>query len=434
MFKLIAAAALSVGLMLGTPAAAQGLFSPVIEVNGDPITRFELEQRALMLAALRAPGDPATEARTQLIDDRLKMQIVRGAGFVPSEDQVLQGMDEFASRASLTREEFLAALAQEGVEPETFRDFVEVGIAWREYVGQRFGPRTQVTDEEIDRALSRASGSTGLRVLLSEIIIPIPPGQEDDVRALAREISEMTTEAAFADAARRYSATATREDGGRLPWQTLSELPPPLRPIILQLAPGDVSEPLNLTDAVALFQLRAMQELPYAPPEYGAIEYAAYYLPGGRSPETLAEAAEIMARVDKCDDLYGVAYGQPAERLDRQTLPPGDLPDDIAFELAKLDDGEVSTALTRNNGQTLVFLMLCGRSLALDLAEELPAAPADTVESQDVELDPDAEVPPPDPVAEARQQVALGLRNRRLETLAEGFLSQLRADARIVEP
>ena len=78
------------------------------------------------------------------------------------------------------------------------------------------------------------------------------------------------------------------------------------------------------------------------------------------------------------------------------------MPRDIALELSKLDGGEFSTNLTTNNGQTLMLLMLCERTPAL---------------SQEA----------------SREELTLQLRNRRLQALADGYLEQLRADARIIE-
>ena len=59
------------------------------------------------------------------------------------------------------------------------------------------------------------------------------------------------------------------------------------------------------------------------------------------------------------------AYRATAKKVMRRlrgSLPPADIPQDIAIELSKLDPGEVSTALTRSGGETLVFLMLCARN------------------------------------------------------------------------
>ncbi len=397
----LSALALGVALALGPrPADAQNLFAPVIKINESVVTAYELEQRQRMLTVLRAPGNVAELAREQLIDDRLRIQAANAAGIVPSEEEVLDGMTEFAGRANLSREEFIQALEGNGVAAQTFRDFVRAGLSWRLLVQARFGGRVNLSEAEIDRALG-ASGGSSVRVLLSEIIMPAPPQQAEAVRERAERISQTTSEAAFSQAARQFSATATRQAGGRLPWQNLEDLPPVLRPLVLGLAPGEVTDPIPITNAVALFQLRGIEEVGYTPPTYSAIEYAAYYIPGGRSEATLAQARVLASQVDRCDDLYGVAKGQPEEMLDRQALPPAEIPTDIAFELSKLDPGEVSTALTRSNGQTLMFLMLCGRTG--EISEDLD-----------------------------RDQFALGLRNQRLNSLAESYLSQLRADARIV--
>ena len=256
---------------------------------------------------------------------------------------------------------------------------------------------------DLERAKSAVTGQTGVRVLLSEIIMPTGNVNPQVVQERAARISEITSVSAFSAEARRYSATATRGNGGRLPWQSITDLPPVLRSIVLALAPGEVSDPLPIDGAIALFQLRDIEELDTATPEYSAIEYAAYYIAGGRSDAALARAARVKADVDTCDDLYGVAQGQPESVLERGTKAPEELPTDIAFELAKLDAGEVSTALTRSNGETLVFLMMCGRTPKLE-----DEGPTD-------------------------EDLTGFIRNQRLQSFSDGYLEQLRAEARIVE-
>ena len=397
-----AAAALLIAPLTPLPVPAQGLFSPAIKVDEMVITNYEINQRMAFLEVLRAPGNPRDLAREQLIEDRLKLREAEALGITVSPEQIAAGMEEFAGRANLTADQLIAELSGLGVSAVTFRDFVRAGVAWREVVRARFAGSAQVSEAEIDRALNAAGGGSSVRVLLAEIIMPAPPAEAEAVMARAQRIARTTSEAEFAAAARQYSATATARSGGKLPWQQIEDLPPVLRPLVLELSPGEVTDPLAIPNAVALFQLRALEETEYAPPSYSAVEYAAYYMAGGRSEQTLAQAVGITARIDTCDDLYGVAKGQPEEVLDRSTLPPDQIPDDIAIELAKLDPGETSTALTRAGGETLVLLMLCGRSPAVEEAPD-------------------------------REAVTTGLRNRRVGTLSESFLEQLRADARIVE-
>ena len=398
------AVALTLAFALSTtamPATAQGLFAPAITVDSAVITNYELEQRARFMGVLRTPGDPQVMAREELIKDRLKMAALEDAGIAPSEEEITAGMTELAGRANLSLNEFLQALQQNGIAPETLRDFTSVGIGWREYVGSRFLSRARPTEAEIDRAMGQA-GSGGVQVLLSELIVPINEQNAAQVNQLTDQVGELTSFAAFSSAATQYSAADSRTNGGRLPWMNLTKLPPQLQSVVLALKPGEITEPLALQSAVAMFQMRGIREVTGANQRFAAIEYAAYYIPGGRSAEALAQGQKIANSIDNCDDLYGIAKAQDPSVLDRQSLVPADIPRDIAIELAKLDPNETSLTLTRNEGQTLMLLMLCGRTAELGEGE-------------------------------SRETVANALVQQRLASFADSFLEQLRADARIIE-
>lgn len=393
--------AVCVMMATGPLAHAQNLFAPVVRVNDHVVTEYEVQQRLRFLQVLTAPNATREAVIEGLIDDRLRGDEAKSVGIELTKEGLEAGLAEFASRANLSTEEFVKALGQAGVEPETFRDFVANSLVWREYIRARYTRSVDISDADIDRALARSGAGSGIRVLVSEIIIPAPPQNAARVRALAERISQSQSEAEFSNYARQYSATASRGAGGRVPWQNVEKLPPSLRPLILGLAPGEVTAPLPIPNAIALFQLRAIEETGAPSQSYASIDYAAYYLAGGRSEATLAQAAKLRTQVDQCNDLYGVAKDQPEEVLERETKAPGEIPQDFAIELAKLDPGEVSTALTRNGGETLVFLMLCKR-----VAEENAEA--------------------------TREAVQQALRQEILQGFAARHLQQLRADARIL--
>lgn len=382
-------------------ATAQGLFAPVITVNDQVITRYELEQRAEFLKLLGVPGNPDLLAREALIEDRLKLQAFRSVDLEVTPKDIEGGIEELASRTDLSSEEFIKALEQGGISVETLRDFAKVNVAWRSLIRGLYLSQARPSEAEIDRAIgSGASG--GVRVLLSELIIPVTPQTQEQVDELALQVSQVRSFAAFSDAASKYSATQTRTNGGRMDWINLNDLPPGLRPLILELTPGDVTAPISLPEAVALFQLRDIKESAVTTPRYSTIDYALYYLPGGRTSESLGKATRIANDIDTCDDLYGIAKNQPSTQLEMLSQKPSEIPRDVAVELAKLDEGEVSTALTRSNGQTLVLLMMCGRT---------------------AEANEEA----------TREQVAQALVQQRLTAYAESYLDQLNADAIIVE-
>lgn len=390
-------------LALTSPTLAAAQFSPAIIINDSVVSEFEINQRVTMLEVFRTPGNLEQLAREQLIEDRLKLEALNNAGLRITDEGLRDAMNEFAGRANLELDQFVTVLGQAGVSEETFRDFVRVNVSWRDFIRTRFGDRVQVSEADIDQALGQSGGASGIEVLLSEIIIPAPPPRAQQALATARRIAGLTSTSAFEAEARRVSALPSKTRGGRLDWLPITNYPPGLRGLLLDLAPGEVTAPIPITNGVALFQMRGVREVSRAAAEPAAIEYAAFYIAGGLSDRARNEAARIDARVDTCDDLYGIARGLPAERLERDVLPPTDIPQDVAMELAKLDPGETSYVLTRADGETLVFLMMCGRTPVLG-----DGVDRDTIRNQ--------------------------LRSQRLSTYADAVLADLRAAATISYP
>lgn len=448
MQRLLTALAFAAGLF-GTlsaplPAAAQGNpFAPVITVNGRPITGFELEQRLRFLTIIGAQGDLPALAEQALIEDRVRLDEAERQGIEPTAEQVMAGMTEFAGRANLTPEQFVEAVGQAGVEAETFRDFVRAGLVWREVVRARFEGRVTVSDAEIDRALSvTVDRGAGPRVLVSEIIIPGDGARISASRRKAERLAEALAEgASFASLAEANSAAPSRLDGGALGWMPLTNLPGNVRAALLQLGEGQVTPPLPVPGGVGLFQLRGLEEGGEIQPSRIMVDYAAFYLPGGRTEATLAEAARIRGRVDTCDDLYKVARGLPADQLRREEVPLNALPGDFAREIAAMDEGESSTALT--SGNALVFLMLCSRKAVLadggvpteeeiaaanDLRIVNPAAPGAQGDEPPPRIDDELGFG----AGPSREAVRVELVNQRLNQLSDGLLAELVADAVIV--
>jgi peptidyl-prolyl cis-trans isomerase SurA len=370
-------------------------------VNDSIVTNFEVEQRAKFLQLINSPGDLEEVAVRGLIDDRLRFAAGVANGVELTEKDVTAGLAEFAGRANLTVEEFLKGLAENGVEPETFRDFVQANLVWRDVVRARFVPRVVVSDGDVKRALAVTNQRGAVRVALAELIIPAPPGQEADALAQAEELSaSIQSVGDFSAAAAQYSAAPSAADGGDVGWLDLGNLPPTIRAIILPLGIGGVTQPIPIPNAVALFQLRGLEDTGKPATEAVALDYMQVLLPDGEGGA--AEAARLRANADQCDDLFGLTKGLPDDQVVRTTRPAGEVPRDIGVELAKLDPGETSFALRR--GTARVFLMLCTRNVAI--AEN-----------------------PPTPAAIRDQLI-----NQRLAAFADSYMNELRAAAIIREP
>lgn len=383
-------------------AAAQpgDLFAPVVRVDDSVVTRFEVDQRLAFLDVLRSPGVTRESVIAELIDDRLKEAAGRRAGVLATPEEVALGMEEFAARANLTAEEFIAAIGTAGVEADTFRAFVRVGVTWRTLVRQRFSAAARVSEAELDRAIGLAAGQGSVRVLLSEIVLPLTPQSAARSREQAAAIGRMTGFAEFERAAREVSVAPSRDRGGRLEWLSLSQLPPAVAPIFLTLAPGEVTPPVPLpgADAIALFQLRDLQDGRPSLSRNVMLDYMLLRLAPGESAGAMAARLREQIGGGGCAMMYGAFPGADESRLARIEAERAATQAGVAGVLDRLDPGELA-ALPDNRG----VVMLCERSPVL--AEDL-----------------------------SRDDLRQRLFASKLEDLGDALLAELRANAFIERP
>lgn len=401
------------------PVLAQD-FSPVVYVNNSVVTRYEIQQRLRFMQVLNAPNLTEAEVEKALIEDRLRIAAARQLGVEVSDAGLEEGLSEFAGRAGLSTGEFITVLEQNGVDRQAYRDFVKAGVAWREVVRQRVAPSVRVSDAEVDQALKRIVETPQItQVLLSELIMPAPPGQEEAVMARAEQIrGNVSSEGAFADAARRYSATPSAGRGGRLEWMAVANMPPSLRQIILGLQPGQMSPPLTVPGAVVLFYLRDTQGQLRPGAEEQQLDYMTVTF------ASMADAQNAAAKARSCDELYVFANGLPDQQVQRMTAGQGAIPQYVAIRLASMDKNEVTVM---DQGGAAEVLMLCDRKPALLAGlDGGPVATASTDGEDVTAADPNA--------LPERAAVREQLFNRKISTASDAYLAELRADAVIRRP
>lgn len=394
---LILAIILGAGVL---PADAQrkNPWGVAIKVNDGVVTNWEIDQRVLLLSAFGTTGDLNKIAEEQLIEDRLRLQAGRAAGVSVTDEEIEAGVDEFAQRGEITGEQLYTFIAQRGADRESMRDFVRAGLVWRNLVQARFGPRSAVSESEIDTAISLLSGQDAQEILISEIRLPLDQRGDAATMDLAKRLSkEIKSEGAFGAAARRYSQAPSRARSGRLDWIPVATLPPALAGQILALNPGEVSTPVTLGPTVGLFQLRGTRPARNQNQEVVSVAYTTVNVPGSAGSERArSEAISLINDVDTCDDLRAQAerFGVDPAFTDNVDEVPN-LPGSIALELANLDPGESSYYTNAGGGITVVTL--CSR------LRDLPEG--------------------------ARENIRNGLFQQRISGFGQGYLQELKGDA-----
>jgi peptidyl-prolyl cis-trans isomerase SurA len=241
-------------------------------VNDEIISTYDLRQRMLLLiieARVRPTQAqlPAIQraALQTLIEERLQLQELRRREreqkieILPAETAVEGEFAELAERTNLTPEQFEAALRQAGVNPTTLRERLRIQAGWERWIRGRYGSRLRIGDDQVQATLQRISNQASRpQYLLSELFLDAGRvgGMDEAMNGAQQLIAQIQQGAPFGAVARQFSAAPSAAADGDAGWMVLEEIRPALRPIVEQMRPGQVSQPIPVTDGVWIVQLR----------------------------------------------------------------------------------------------------------------------------------------------------------------------------------
>jgi peptidyl-prolyl cis-trans isomerase SurA len=373
-------------------AQADFLLAAKIQVNNSVITQFELDQRAKFLGVLKFADNHSELAQTQLIEERLKQSEAQKLNISASDVEIEDALTRFASRANLTVKEFNKELKRIEIYPDTFRSYVETEIIWQKLVNKKFGAQSSVSNLQLQRAKSISKFEDTIQVLLTEIIIPFSTDDRSEKENLANLLKQIRSKEEFSNAAQKYSKAPTATVGGRVKWQNFDRLPGIIKPLILGLSPGQVTEPIMLTKAIALFQLRDIREIKTDRTQLELLDFV-------KVKSDLKYLLFVQDNFHNCSDLEAIIGDQTEVTLTRKKLLSDEIPNTLVPVLDNLDQNE--SEIIVEDGQSQLVIM-CERNNQLN-------STAQTLE-QDKNV----------------------LQSNRLKHLARSFLETLKDNARIV--
>ena len=331
--------------LVATPVAivsAQAL-RVVARVNDEAITDFELKQRitfAIRSAGMQETPDLqqrlAQQLLRQMIDERLQIQNSKGLGVRPTEAEVNQRVAEIERSAGMQRGQFRQYLQGIGVPYEIAAQQIEAGIAWAKIVRRRVRPQVEVSDAEIDDALSRIRvnvGKTESRV--AEIFIPIDKVEQSDEakRSADRVLEQLRRGASFGALAQQFSQGATAQHGGDLGWILPGSLDSALDAVIEKAPLRQATEPIRTPAGYHILYVVDRRPFASSRPDDVRLNLVqlTLALPVNASPDEVArataDAQKAMSGVRQCSDLH-----TQARQLKGATS--GDLPGVRAGDLA----------------------------------------------------------------------------------------------------
>ena len=406
--KFLAAVLLGCVTAIGSVQAyAQSPFSAVRLVNSSVITGYDITQRIKLLGALGFRGENISNvALSQLTEDRLKMEAATNFGMALPDDSIDEAIGTFAEQRQMSAGALISTTQRAGVDRETLNEFIRTAVLWRDLVNIRFRSRATPNEADIENVLNFAASSTQESVFIREIAIPFAERGTQGARNLANQIiRDVRNGANFAEFARRFSRTPTASKGGALGWTPANRLPPGLAGQVLSLSRGEVSAPIEVPAGIILIQLADIREISAEENPDVTASYVRLDVPVADANDVNAVATANATAAGLQEDLQGCAdaesrisdFGPASGRFGPE--PVVSMPESLVQVLDLLDADEVGISPASDAGVSVI--VLCNRAATAN--------------------------------PEAIENLQTQIFGQRMNSYANSFLQELKADALIID-
>ena len=287
---------------LFAPQYGEVIEQVLVKVNGDIITKTDLERR--QIAALRDRVKERIDAESlkndaelrkalveitgdilvNTIDEMLMIQLGKEKGYALRDEQFKEWLAKLRKEQNLEDEaKFQAALKQEGYTIDDLRKNVERSFLVSRVQQDEIGAKLSITEEEARQyyLAHKDDFAEAATVSLREILIETPTstqkgeagvnvGADDETAKKAEAVRARVAQGEdFATVAAEVSNSASKANGGLIGPFPLSDLSDSLRQMVEKMKPGDITQPLKTPRGYQILKLDTLK--PAATPTFEAV-------------------------------------------------------------------------------------------------------------------------------------------------------------------
>jgi peptidyl-prolyl cis-trans isomerase SurA len=278
--------------LLVAPVRAEIIEQVLVKVNGDIITKTELENRQIeTLRRMRQDIDPAAlkndeelkkvlaevtpRILVEAIDELLMVQLARERGYRLRDEQFRDWLANLRKEQNLQDDQkFAAALKQEGMSLDDLRRNVERQFMISQVQREEVGSKLTITEEEARQYyLTHSQEFTEqANVTLREILVESPistqkgqnmfnAAQDDEARASAAAARARILKGEdFGAVAAEVSAAPSKANGGLIGPIAINELSESLQKLLKTMKPGEVTPPIRTARGYQILKLETLKE------------------------------------------------------------------------------------------------------------------------------------------------------------------------------
>jgi peptidyl-prolyl cis-trans isomerase SurA len=176
--RLMIGATLAIATVIAMTASAGA--QAVVIVNGDPVTQFDVEQRAKLIQISTHKTPTRNEVVEELINEKLKIQLLRRFSIDGIDKDVDNAYVNMARRMRATPRDFTENLEKQGLKTETLKSRIKADLIWGQIIRGRYQSSFQFSDQDVAARLAAKNRDdanvVGYDYTLRPILFVVPRG------------------------------------------------------------------------------------------------------------------------------------------------------------------------------------------------------------------------------------------------------------------
>jgi len=248
-------------LVCTQPGQAETVNEIVAVVNGEAVTRYELDNR--MRGSFESPAvgpegvpkkqdeDEQRRVLRSMINEILFRQEADRLGITVSDELARDRLERIRRSNDMSRDELEAYLQERGRDLEQFKRMIRRKIKVNRLLSSMVRQKVVVTEQEMRRYFEEHRKELlGPRKVKLSLILT---GEEKGLKALRERIRQ--EELSFSEAAKRHSRGPNADEGGNLGEMNTKDLSRKVRDVVQGLEPGKMSRVFPFRNGYALVRL-----------------------------------------------------------------------------------------------------------------------------------------------------------------------------------
>jgi peptidyl-prolyl cis-trans isomerase SurA len=235
-------------MVVAAPSHAQ---SVAVMVNGEPITNYDIDQRAKLdfLSTHKKPS--RKEIIEELIDQKVKIREAKQFGVDPTGSDVDASFAQMSSRMRMTSDQLEKMLEKQGIRPETLKERIKSEMVWTSLVRGRYKESLQIGEKDVAAAADVASDAKDTKLdtesyeyKMRPIVLIVPRGSASSMmEAKHKEAEGLRGRIQTCDEANTLFKSMPNAAIRDTVTRTSADLPAPLREMLDKTPIGHLTAP-----------------------------------------------------------------------------------------------------------------------------------------------------------------------------------------------